>query len=215
MNAVPPDSGMRQLLEAMRSPAPTRFAPLVGLAIGAVAGTVYWFAAELWPASIAVALGMLASALLTNDLRIASSTRLDLITQFFYLLLKYNALMAMSAAKLPFPAPPAFALPLIMVCGYAASRGLLVSLKASLPQLLPRVSHLDLVLALLIGLSPAVLLAVPGLVGLAVAIVSSIAVGSYLKLHPPGTGALIVALAPALAEVCFYLGAQASWSYVN
>ncbi|HEY2682036.1 MAG TPA: hypothetical protein VGI93_00855 [Steroidobacteraceae bacterium] len=215
MNSAPPDSGVRQLLEAMRSPAPTRYAALVGLVIGAIAGTVYWFSAELWPSSIAVTLAMLVSALLTNDFRIASSSRLDLVTQFFYLLLKYNALMALSAAKLPFPAPAPFALPLIMVCGYGASRALLVSLMASVPQLLPRVSHLDLVLALVIGLSPAVLLAVPGLVGLAVAIVSSIAVGSYLKLHPPGEGAWLVALAPLLAEICFYLGARASWSYVN
>jgi hypothetical protein len=86
---------------------------------------------------------------------------------------------------------------------------------ASVPQLLPRVSHLDLVLALVIGLSPAVLLAVPGLVGLAVAIVSSIAVGSYLKLHAPSESAWLVGLALLLAEICFYLGARASWSYVN
>ena len=215
MNAAPPGSAVQQLLEAMRTPTPTRFAALVGLIIGALAGAVYWAASQLWPSSIAVALSMLVSALLTNDLRVAFSSRLELVTQFFYLLLKYNALMALSAAKLPFPAPPGFALPLIMLCGYGASRALLVSLLASMRLRQPRVSHLDLVLALLIGLSPAVLLAVPGLVGLAVAIVSSIAVGSYLKLQPPGRGAPIVALAPSLTEICFYLGAQASWSYVN
>jgi adenosylcobinamide-GDP ribazoletransferase len=217
VNTSQRDNGMRQLLNAMRAPAPTKFAPLVGLFIGAVAGLVYWLAAQLWPANIALVLSMLSSALLTNEVRnTAGMNRSEVLSQVFYLLLKYNALMALSAAKLPFAAIPNVALPLIVICAYGASRALFVSIVASLPhKAAPRISHYDLALALLIGLAPSVLLGVPGLVGLAVAIVSSIGIGSYLKsmhgLHR--AGALMAG--PVLAELAFYLGAQASWSYVS
>jgi adenosylcobinamide-GDP ribazoletransferase len=211
------DNGMRQLLNAMRTPAPTKFAPLVGLFIGAVGGTAYWLAAQLWPTSIALVLAMLASAVLTNEMRDASGmSRWDVLRQVFYLLLKYNVLMALSAAKLPFAAPANMALPLIVVCAYGASRALFVSMVASLPhKAAPRISNRDLAWALAIGLAPSVLLGIPGLVGLAVAIVSSLGVGSYLKtmhgLHR--RGALMAG--PVLGELAFYLGAQASWSYVS
>ena len=49
-----------------------------------------------------------------------------MLSQLFYVLLKYNVLMALSAAKLPFDAPPNSALALIMICGYGAGRALLV-----------------------------------------------------------------------------------------
>lgn len=217
MSAAPRDHGIRQLLNAMRTPAPTKFAPLVGLSIGAVGGAAYWLGAQLWPSSIALVFCLLAGALLTNDLRDGGgASRLEILSQLFYVILKYNVLMALTAARLPFAAPPYSTVPLIVICACGASRALYVSIVASLPQKsAPRILNRDLGWALLMGLSPSVLLGIPGLVGLAVAIVASIGVGSYLKsMHGmQRSGALRAA--PALAELAFYLGAQASWSYVS
>jgi adenosylcobinamide-GDP ribazoletransferase len=217
VSTTPRDNGLRQLLNAMRAPAPTKFAPLVGLFIGAIGAAAYWLGAQLWPSSIALVFCLLAGALLTNDFGDAGGmSRLEVLSQLFYVILKYNVLMALTAAKLPFAAPPNSALPLIVLCACGASRALFVSILASLPQkAAPRILNRDLGWVLLMGLSPSVLLGIPGLVGLAVAIVSSIGVGSYLKsMHGLQRGGALRA-APALAELAFYLGAQASWSYVS
>ena len=207
---------MRQLLDAMRAPAATRLAPLVGLSIGAITGSLYWAAAQLWPSNVAVILSMLAGALLTNDLRqAAAASRIEVLSQLFYVLIKYNVLMALSAAKLPFAAPPNTALCLVMICGYGASRSLAVCLLASRapPQAAP-LSHLDLVVALLIGFAPALLLGVPGLIGLAAAVVSVIGLSFLLKTRRGAAPRALIMVAPWIAEPCFYLGAQASWRYV-
>ena len=217
MSVTPRDSGIRQLLNAMRTPAPTKFAPLVGLFVGAIGGAAYWLGVQLWASSIALIFCLLAGVLLTNDLSESRGiSRLEGLSQLFYVFLKYNVLMALTAAKLPFAAPPNAALPLIVICAGGASRALYVSIVASLPQkTAPRILNRDLGWVLLMGLSPSVLLGIPGLVGLAVAIVSSIGVGSYLKsmrgLQRGGT----LRAACAVAELTFYLGAQASWSYVS
>jgi cobalamin synthase len=217
MNSSPQHGAMRQLLQAMRVPAPTKFAPLVGLFIGAVSGAIYWLASQLWPSSIASLLAMLASTFLTSETRNYSpATLTEVLSQVFYLLLKYAVLLALSAAKLPFAVPANVGLGLIMVCGYGASRALFVSMLVSQPPTIaPRISHLDLGVALLIGFGPAVLLGVPGLVGLAMAIVATIGLGSYIKLSGSYGSRTPILLAPLLAEVSFYLGAQASWSYIT
>jgi len=98
-----------------------QFAPLLGILIGALGGAIYWLAVQIWPSSVAVILSMAATALLTTEFRELPATRLDLLGRVLCLLVKYNALMALSAAKLPFAASPNVPLALIMVCGYAAS----------------------------------------------------------------------------------------------
>jgi len=208
VSRAPRDNGVRQFLNAMRVPTATRFAPLVGLGIGALSGAVYWSAVQLWPSSIAVVLSILAGALLTNEMpQVAAASRLDVLSQVFYVLIKYNVLMALSAANLPFAAPPNTALWLITICGYGAGRSLLVCVMSnrSAPRTVP-LTHLDVALALTIGCAPAALLGLPGLVGLAAAV---LAVIGLLRVARGGA-----ALAPLIAELCFYLGAQASWSYV-
>ena len=209
MSSAPRDNGVRQIFSAMGAPAVTKFAPLAGLAVGAIAGAVYWLAVQLWPSSVALILSMLTSTLLTRGLRQGGTARgFEALGQLFYVLLKYNVLMALSAAKLPFDAPPNTALCLIMICGYGAARSLQVCLTASRapPPGTAPLSHLDMGVALLIGFSPALVLGLPGLVGLAAAVASvlglSIAPRSFIR------------FAPWVAETCFYLGAQASWSYV-
>lgn len=208
MNGTPREHGVRQCLSAMRAPAVTKYAPLTGIACGALAGIVYWLAAQLWPSSVALILSMLIGALLSIDLRLASSTRgLRGAGLLFYVLLKYNVLLALSAAKLPFDAPSNTALCLIMICGYGAARALLVGVAASrAPPGTAPLSYLDLSIALLLGFSPALLLGMPGLIGLAAAIVSVIG----LSAAPRSASKF----APWIAESCFYLGAQAGWSYV-
>jgi hypothetical protein len=125
----------------------------------------------------------------------------------FYILLKYNVLLALSAAKLPFAAPPNSALCLIMVCGYAAARALLVGMAATRAQRATApLSYLDLSVALLLGFSPALLLGMPGLIGLAAAIASVICLSAAPR--------RALKFAPWIAESCFYLGAQAGWSYI-
>lgn len=217
MSTSPRDNGIGQLLNALRAPTPTKFAPLLGLFIGAAGGAAYWLTAQLWVSSIALIFCLLVGALLTNDLKEpGGASRLEVLGQLFYVLLKYNVLMALTAAKLPFAAPPNSALPLIVICACGASRALFVSIVASLPRkVAPRILNRDLGFALLMGLSPSALLGIPGLVGLAVAIVTSIGVGSYLNsMHGMQRGGVLRA-SPALAELAFYLGALASWSYVS
>src|SRR6267142_1998930 len=102
-------------------PAAPRFLPLVGALIGVIGAAVYWVGAQIWPTSIAVVLSMLATALLpagagaglgaaagvgagatvgagarTGEGAPASNS--ELLGFVFGLLMKFNALMALSAA---------------------------------------------------------------------------------------------------------------------
>jgi adenosylcobinamide-GDP ribazoletransferase len=195
----------------------SRFVPVVGICIGLIAAAVYWGAAQLWPTSLAVVLSMLAAALLTVT-RTAPSAGLGALYWVFVLFLKYNALMALSAASVPLPLPPYCALGLIMVAAQAASRGLVVSVMATgsptAPLGTPQVSTADLLIALSLGLAPAALLGIPGLIGLVAAILMRLALPGYVL------GKFRLALrerlevVQSLTEVTFYLGALASWKYV-
>jgi cobalamin synthase len=205
---APRENAVRQVFRAIRTPGVTKFAPLAGLAGGAIAGAVYWLAVQLSPSSVALILSMLACALLTQELGDAAAPRgIDTLAQLFYVLLKYNVLMALSAAKLPFDAPPNTALCLIMICGYGAARSMQVCLLASVAaRTKSPLTHSDLGLALLLGFWPALLLGMPGLIGLAAAVASALALSAAPR------AALMYA--PWIAETCFYLGAQASWRYI-
>ncbi len=203
----------------------SRFVPVVGICIGLIAAAVYWGAAQLWPTSLAVVLSMLAAALMTLT-RDAPSARLGAIYWVFVLFIKYNALMALSSASVPLPLPPYCTLGLIMVAAQAASRGLVVSVMATSPAAAahdsgtlqssgaPQVTTADLLIALCLGLAPAVLLGIPGLIGLVAAILMRLGLIAY------ALGKFRLALrermdvVQGLTEVTFYLGALASWKYV-
>lgn len=189
-----------------------RFTPLLGVLIGAAGGGVYWLGAQIWPTSIAVVLAMLATALLSassgaESLAGARTPRSELLAIVFALLIKYNALMALSAANLPYRLPANVALGLIMIAGQASSRALAVS--ASKP-----VSYADLGIALAVGFAPAALIGIPALIGLAAAIAARIGFIAYLRRSRPSVTAAELDLTQQLTEVCFYLGALATWSYI-
>ena len=192
-----------------------QYAPLIGILIGALGGAIYWLAVQIWPSSVAVILSMGATALLTTEFHGLPATRLDLLGRVLCLLIKYNALMALSAAKLPFAAPPNVALALIMIAGYAASFALLVAVMATRAEKsAPKVGPGPLSLALLIGFAPAALLGIPGLIGLAIALLVGlgfIAFFKYKKINATGDRLDATQL---VTEVCFYLGALATWRYV-
>jgi adenosylcobinamide-GDP ribazoletransferase len=211
--ALRPDAISR---DASRSSAAARYLPLVGILVGAVAALAYWLAAQIWPASVAVILSMLATALLTGGVH---ERALGAFGMLFAVLIKYNALMALSAANLAFPLPEYVALGVIMVAGHAASRALTVSVIATRPQATPRVAGGDLALALILGFAPAVIMGVPGLAGLAAALLARIAISAYRK-HwlKNDESAAPGAIDPfdatqQLAEICFYLGALVMRSY--
>ena len=206
-----------------------RFSPLMGVVIGAVGGAVYWLGAQLWPTSIAVVLSMLATSMMSGraDESAVSPRPADETTDagrvrgfgavgfVLALLLKYSTLMALSAASLPFAVPANVALGLIMICGHAASRALAVSLTASPdPDSPPPASNGDLVVALGIGFAPATLLGIPGLIGLAIAVIARVAFGAYLKRNRKAIANGAFYSTQQLTEVCFYLAALASWSFV-
>jgi len=197
-----------------------RFTPLWGVLIGAVGGGIYWLGAQIWPTSIAVVLAMLATALLSA----ASGAGVDagagagagagaralpseLLGIVFAVLIKYSALMALSAANLPYPLPANVALGLIMIAGQASSRALAVS--ASKP-----VSYADLGIALAVGFAPAALIGIPALIGLAAAIAARIGFIAYIRRSRPSVTASDLDLTQQLTEVCFYLGSLATWSYI-
>ena len=193
-----------------------RFTPVLGALIGALGGAVYWFGAQIWPTSIAVVLSMLATALLSTGLwKGARPAESGVVGFVFSVLVKYNALMALSAAKLPFALPANLALGLIMIAGHAGSRALVVSVLAS-PAHAARtpVSHADLGIALTLGFAPAALIGIPGLIGLAAAIFARIAFIAYIgRYRPPVTDA-VLDVTQQLTEVCFYLGALGTWAYI-
>lgn len=181
------------------------------LLIGAIGGAVYWLAAQIWPASVAVILSMSATALLT--LQSGVDARAEL--QVFYLLIKYSALMALSSAKLPFAAPANLPLGLIMICGYSASFALAASIVAMRPeQHIARISNSSSVVGLIIGFAPAALLGIPGLIGLAAAIVAALSIIAHLKIKHRAASGDTRQLAQWLTELCFYLAALASWRYI-
>ncbi len=192
-----------------------QYAPLLGILIGALGGAIYWLTVQIWPSSVAVILAMAATALLTTEFRALPATRLDLLGRVLCLLVKYNALMALSAAKLPFAAPPNVPLALIMICGYAASFALLVSVMAARAEkAAPKIGHGALALALLVGFAPAALLGIPGLIGLAAAIVVGLGFIAFFKYKKMAAAGDRLDATQLVTEACFYLGALATWKYV-
>jgi adenosylcobinamide-GDP ribazoletransferase len=192
-----------------------QFAPLLGILIGALGGAIYWLGVQIWPSSVAVILAMAATALLTTEFRGIAATRFDLLCRVLCLLIKYNALMALSAAKLPFAAPPNISLALIMICGYAASFALLVSVMATRAEKsAPKVGHGALSLALLIGFAPAALLGIPGLIGLAAALIAALGFIAFFKYKRISASGESQDATQLVTEACFYLGALATWKYV-
>jgi hypothetical protein len=185
--------------------------PLLGAGIGAVGGGIYWLGAQIWPASVAVIVSMVA----TEQLGALSETRAGTAAEseqarvawlVFTVLVKYNALMALSAASLPFPLPANLALGLIMVAGQASSRALAVS--AFKPA-----AYGDLGVALAIGFAPAVLIGMPGLIGLATGIVARIVFIAYARRKRAQAAGQDLNTTQRLTEACFYLGAVAAWPY--
>jgi adenosylcobinamide-GDP ribazoletransferase len=190
-------------------------APLIGALIGALGGAAYWLAAQIWPSSVAMILSMAATALLTTEMRSAlPANRLDVLSRVLCLLIKYNALMALSAAKLPFAVPANVPPALIMICGYSASFALAVSVMATRPEKSMPVSGGTLAFALLIGFAPAGLLGIPGLIGLTAAIIAALSIIAVLKLKRPDGSKDALDMTQLLTEVLFYLGALATWRYV-
>jgi len=190
-------------------------APLVGILIGALGGALYWLASQLWPSSIAVILAMAATAVATTAFRSITATRFEALARMLLLLIKFNALLALSAAKLPFAAPAYFPLALIMICGYAASYALLVCvMSARTNSSAPKIAHLALILALALGFAPATLLGIPGLIGLASAVIIGSSIMALLKYRRISTSGEVLELTQLTTEAAFYLGALASWRFV-
>jgi len=102
-----------------------------------------------------------------------------------------------------------------MVAGQAASRALVVSVMATnLPAAL-RITTPDLTVALILGLAPATLLGIPGLIGLAAAIAMRLGQTASIfreRALPPFAERLD--LTQQLTEMSFYLGALATWKYI-
>ncbi|MGA2188018.1 MAG: hypothetical protein ABSH33_05775 [Steroidobacteraceae bacterium] len=191
--------------------AATSLVPLAGILLGSVGAGVYWLGAQLWPTSIAVVLAMLATVALAMPDAPAPTGGL---LRVFFVLIKYNALMALSSARAPIALPEHVTLGLIMVAGQAASRALAVSAMASkLPAAL-RTTTPDLTVALILGLAPAALLGIPGLMGLAAAIAMRLAQSANLLREAALPIAERLDLGQQLTEISFYLGALAAWRYV-
>jgi adenosylcobinamide-GDP ribazoletransferase len=190
-------------------------APLVGMLFGALGGAVYWLAAQIWPSSVALILAMAATALASPEWRGAAATRFDLLALVLCLFAKFNTLMALSAAKLPFAAPMNFAPALIMICGYAASYALLVFAMAtrdSIPA--SRIGYPALILAMVLGFAPATLLGIPGLIGLAAAVITCLSLMAFIKYKSIGSSGGVLDLTRLTTEAAFYMGALASWRFI-
>ena len=195
-----------------------RYTPLWGVLVGALAGAAYWLSAQIWPTSVAVFMAMVTTELLGSWPRMGDSPRAadsSMVRVVFMVLVRYNALMALSAANMPFALPGNVALGLIMIAGQAASRSLVVSVRATTATSAPRqVSPSDLGVALLLGFAPAALIGLPGLIGLVAAIAARQAIAAYARRNRPAGTGVDFNLVQQLTEVCFYLGALAAWAYI-
>ena len=194
-----------------------RFVALAGIAVGLVGAAAYWLAAQLWPTSVAVVLSMSATMACTGSFAQESppdARAANAVPAVLLLFIKYNALMALSAAKSPLPLPDYLTLGLIMVAGHAVSRALALSLMATRARAGPPVTSVDLGVALTVGLAPAVLLGIPGLVGLVAAIAMRLAQNAAPLRTPASSVPPGFDMVRQLPEVCFYLGALATWRYV-
>jgi adenosylcobinamide-GDP ribazoletransferase len=203
-----------------------RFMSLVGVAMGALAGGVYWIGAQIWPTSVAVILSMIATTLVFAEPGPDAggrATNLRMAGFVFGVLVKYNALMALSAANLPYRLPANLALGLIMIAGQACSRALVVSVLATAARPASHgdsashgnsTSHVDLGIALVVGFAPAALIGLPGLFGLVAAIVARILFIAYIRRNRRLVTAADLDMTQQLTEVCFYLGALATWAYI-
>jgi hypothetical protein len=190
-------------------PALRALLPLAETLLIAIAGGVV-FTSIGFPAGL-VSGSMLATALFSTGLRpqpgtAARGADIGMVGLVFAVLVKYNALMALSAANLPFALPANLALGLIMIAGHACSRALVV---ASRPA-----SHADLGVALAIGFAPAALIGIPGLIGLVAAIAARMVFIAYVRRNRPGVTDADIGMTQQLAELCFYLGALASWAFI-
>ena len=65
----------------------------------------------------------------------------------------------------------------------------------------------DLVFALSVGFAPSTLLGIPGLIGLAIAVLARVAFGAYLKHNRKTIANGAFSATQQLTEVCFYLAA--------
>jgi adenosylcobinamide-GDP ribazoletransferase len=195
-------------------------APLVGILIGALGGVVYWLASQLWPSSVALILAMAATVFTApvfavKTFHATTATRFDVPAHMLLLFIKFNVLMALSAAKLPFAAPANSSLGLIMICGCAASYALLVFIMATrMKNSEPRIGHAALLLALGLGFAPAALLGIPGLIGLAAALVAGLGLMAFLKSQAKDASGDVLKFTQLSTEASFYLGALASWRFV-
>jgi hypothetical protein len=121
--------------------------------------------------------------------------------------------MALSAANLPYRLPANIALCFIMIAGQACSRALVVSVLA-LATRPASTSLADLGIALAMGFAPAALIGLPGLFGLVAAIVARIVFIACIRRSRPAVTAAELNMTQQLTEVCFYLGALATWAYI-
>src|SRR6267154_812542 len=99
----------RPVLSTLRSAkrVPARYLPAVGILMGVIGGAIYWVAAQFWPSSVAVVLSLFATALIGGTGSEASIAKFQPAwLDVFILLIKYNALMALTAANLPCSLPP-------------------------------------------------------------------------------------------------------------
>ncbi len=195
---------------AHRAPAPAL--PALGIGVGAIGGLVYWLSALLWPSSVAVALAMFATSMLCLrvDPQSDAQDRRAALGIVFAVLVKYDVLMALTSAKLGIALPDNLVLGLVMVAGAAAGYALAAAARSSGGSL----SGGALALTLIIGAAPALLLGIPGLIGLAAALLSRLAPsGLPRSTQSPDRVPRFDAMRQ-LAETCFLLGALAGWKYV-
>ena len=191
-----------------------RFIAVTGVLVGAAGAAVYGLADQLWPTSIALVIALAAleliGAAVAADWRRAHPSPLYWV---FVVLIKYNSLMALSSAHVPFEVPFGLTLGLIIIAGQAASHALVVSVMAQTPHQ-PRVTVTDLALALLVGLAPATLLGIPGLIGLSMAIIMRFALTATILPRLTSEPRANLAITQQLTEVSFYLGALATWKFI-
>ena len=190
-----------------------RLLPLAGIVLGVGGGAIYWLGSQLFPTSVAVILALFALSML--EFRAAG---IGARFSIFIVLIQYNALMALSAAHVPMALPPYLTLGLIMVAGQAASRALVVSVMATdsltgTASTHSRPTITDLTVALVIGFAPALLLGIPGLVGLVSAILIRLLLTAALLPRVDCARARLD-IAQRLSEVSFNLGALATWKYI-
>lgn len=216
----------------------TRYLPAIGIALGAVAGGVFWTASLIFPAVIAAILSTIVTVALTGALHEdgladtmdglggghSRERALEIMKDPRIGAFGALALMLMLGLKIStLSALPLTWVVTTLIAGHALSRWCAVLLVARLPYaradnstrtkpVVERVASADIAIASLFGLAPLALCQWPALIGGVTALATTLLLGAWYSRRLGGYTGDTLGATQQITEVVFYLTTLAAWN---